>query len=100
MRGRRRTVAAVLADALASRPGAGSAALAAAFADACGPRLAREASFRGVARDGRLLVVVRSAAWATQVAALEREICDAVNARLRRPAAPGLDVRIAPEAQR
>jgi hypothetical protein len=100
MRGRRRTVAAVLAEALAARPGAGAAALAAAFADACGPRLAREASLRGVARDGRLLVLVRSPAWGQQIAALEREICAALNARLGRTAARGLDVRVAPEARR
>ena len=47
MRGRRRTIAAALADVLARTPHAGKAALAAAFADACGPRIAREASFRG-----------------------------------------------------
>jgi hypothetical protein len=100
MRGRRRTVAAVLADALARRPAAEGAALAAAFADACGPRLAREASLRGRMRDGRLLILVRSAAWASQIAALEREICARVNARLGREVAGGLDVRLAPEAER
>ena len=100
MRGRRRTVASVLAEVLARRPGAGGAALAAAFADACGPRLAREASLRGRMRDGRLLVLVRSQPWAAQVSALEREICDAVNARLGAGTAGGLDVRLAPEAER
>jgi hypothetical protein len=96
MRGRRRTVGAALAEALAHRSGASGAALAAAFAEACGPRLAREVSCRGRARDGRLLVVARSEAWAREVARLETEICDRVNHRLGRPAAaPGLDVRLA-----
>ena len=96
MRGRRRTVAAALAEALARRSGASGAALAAAFAEACGPRLSREVSCRGRSRDGRLLVIARSAAWAHEVARLEREICDRVNLRLGRPAAAGLDVRVAP----
>ena len=100
MRGRRRTVAAALADALARRPEAAPAALAAAFAEACGPRVAREASLRGTMRDGRLLVLVRSAEWAAQVQALERAICERVNARLGRPAAAGLDVRVAPGLER
>jgi hypothetical protein len=95
MRGRRRTVAATLAEALARRPGADAAALAAAFAEACGPRLAREVSCRGPLRDGRVLVLARSEAWAREVARLEREICDRVNQRLGRPAAAGLDVRVA-----
>jgi hypothetical protein len=100
MRGRRRTVAAVLAEALAQRPGAAGPALAAAFAEACGARLAQEASLRGTTRQGRLLVVVRSAAWGAQLAALEGEICARVNARLGREVASGLDLRVAPEAGR
>lgn len=95
MRGRRRTLASVLAETLAPRREAQPAALAAAFAEACGPRLAREASFRGVMRDGRLLVLVRTAAWATQVEALGPDLCARVNARLGRPVAAGLDVRVA-----
>ena len=94
MRGRRRTVASVLAETLASRAAARPAALAAAVAEACGPRLAQETSFRGVTRDNRLLLVVQSEAWAEQVRALEPEICLAVNARLRQTVAAGLDVRI------
>lgn len=94
MRGRRCTVAAALAEALASRPEAQSTALAAAFAEACGPRLAREASMRGLMRDGRLLVLVRSPEWAAQLAELERLLCDRVNARLRRTVALGLDLRV------
>ncbi len=54
MRGRRRTIAATLAVVLARTPQARKAALAAAFADACGPRIAREASFRGDLADVRL----------------------------------------------
>lgn len=95
MRGRRRTLASVLAESLASRREAQPAALAAAFAEACGPRLAREASFRGVTRDGRLLIVVRAAPWAAQVEALAPELCARVNARLGRAAAAGLEVRVA-----
>lgn len=94
MRGRRRTVASVLADALSSRRGAGAAAVAAALADACGPRLAREVSCRGLLRDGRLLVLVADEGWAQQLRALEQEICGKVNARLGRPAALGLEVRV------
>jgi len=94
MRGQRRTIAAALAEALARRPGADGAALAAAFAEACGTRLAREVSCRGSLRDGRLLVLARSEAWAREVSRLEREICERVNRRLGRPAAAGLDVRV------
>ena len=100
MRGRRRTVASALAEALGRRADAAPAALAAAFAEACGPRLAREASMRGAMRDGRLLVLVRSDEWAAQVVALEREICARVNARLGRDAAAGLHVRVAPDLGR
>ncbi len=94
MRGQRRTVAAVLAKALAGKPAAASAALAAAFAEACGPRLAREVSCRGLMRDGRLLVLVADETWAEQVRALEGELIAKVAARLGRPAMPGLDVRV------
>jgi hypothetical protein len=97
VRGRRRTVASVLADALAGRPGAEAAALAAAFAEACGPRLAREVSMRGVLRDGRLLVLVRSEEWAAQLVAAESMLCERVNVRLGRTVAHGLEVRVAPD---
>jgi hypothetical protein len=97
MRGRRRTVASALAEALASRRGADRAALAAAFAEALGPRLAREASMRGLLRDGRILVLVRTEAWAGQIAALEADICARVNARLGRAVAAGLEVRVGTE---
>jgi hypothetical protein len=97
MRGRRQTIASVLAQALASRAGAQGTALSAAFAEACGPRLAREVSLRGPLKDGRLLVLARTAEWAAQVEALAPELCARVNARLGRTIAPGLEVRVAPE---
>ncbi len=97
MRGRRRTLASVLADVLGSRPDAERTALAAVFAEACGPRLAREAAFRGVTRDGRLLVVARTAAWAHQVEALAPVLCERVNARFGRTVAQGLAVHVAQE---
>ena len=68
--------------------------MAAAFADACGPRLAREASFRGPLPDGRLLVVVRSAAWAEQLEALGAQVCAQIEARLGPGSAPGLSIRV------
>lgn len=94
MRGQRRTIAAALAEALARTPGARTAALAAAFAEACGPRIAREASFRGPLSDGKLLILVRTEAWAEQLAALEGEICARVEARIGRGSAPGLHIRV------
>jgi hypothetical protein len=97
MRGRGRTVASALADALAARPEAQASALTLAFAEACGPRLSREASARGLLKDGRLLVLARTAEWAAQIAVLERPLCDRVNARLGRAAVTGLEVRVAPE---
>jgi len=100
MRGQRRSVASVLAEVLAARPGAGEAAIAAAFAEACGPRLAREVSFRGVTREGRLLVLVTDAAWGDQVRTLEAALLERVAARLGRRVASGLDVRVGPVGAR
>jgi Dna[CI] antecedent, DciA len=97
MRGRRRTVAAALAETLARHPGAEAAALAAAFAEACGPRLARELSARGIRRDGRLLVLARSAEWAAQVEVHAALLRERVNARLGREAISGIEVRVGPE---
>jgi hypothetical protein len=94
-RGRRRTLATTLSDALQGVPGAEAMALRSAFAEACGPRLAREASVRGVTRDRRLLVVVRTQDWAAQVTALAPVLCERVNARLGRVVAHGLDVHVA-----
>jgi hypothetical protein len=97
MRGRRRTLASTLADALRGVRGSEPVALQSAFAEACGPRLAREASMRGVTREGRLLVVVRTQAWATQVTALAPVLCERVNARMGKVIAHGLDVHLAAE---
>lgn len=97
MRGRRRTLASTLSDALAGNRAAQAVALPAAFAEACGPQLAREASVRGVTRDGHLLVVVRTEAWAVQVRALAPVLCERVNARLGRAVAAALDVHVAAE---
>jgi hypothetical protein len=97
MRGRRRSLASTLADALRGVAGAEPVALRAAFAEACGPRLAQEASMRGVTREGRLLVVVRTRAWAAQVTALAPVLCERVNARMGRAVAHGLDVHLAAE---
>jgi len=87
----------VLAQALAPRKEAEGAALSAAFAEACGPRLAREASLRGPLKDGRLLVLVRTQAWASQVEALAPVLCERLNARLGRTVAVGLEVRVHPD---
>jgi predicted nucleic acid-binding Zn ribbon protein len=97
LRGRRRSLASTLADALAKNRAAQPVALPAAFAEACGPALAREVSVRGVTREGHLLVVVRSEAWAAQVRALSSVLCERVNARLGRAVASGLDVHLAAE---
>ncbi|HET6411478.1 MAG TPA: DciA family protein [Anaeromyxobacter sp.] len=96
MRGRRRTIASVLAEALSKDPRARSAALAAAFAEAMGPRLAKEASFRGLLGDGKLLVFVRTESWAEQLATLAPDICARLEARLGPGAAPGLQIRVGP----
>lgn len=96
MRGKRKSVASALAEVLGRHRETGEAAIAAAFVEACGPRLARSASFRGVMRDGRLLVLVAEPEWAAQVEQLAGEICARVNARLGRTAARGLDIRIGP----
>jgi hypothetical protein len=93
-RGRRKSVASALAEVLGRHRETGEAAIAAAFVEACGQRLSRSASFRGVMRDGRLLVLVSDRAWADQLEALAGELCARINARLGRTAARGLDIRI------
>jgi hypothetical protein len=93
-RGRRKSVATALAEVLGKHRETGDAAIAAAFAEACGPQLIRVASFRGVMRDGRLLVLATGPEWAAQLSALGDEICGRINARLGRTAARGLDVRV------
>jgi hypothetical protein len=96
MRGRGRPIATVLGDALRGRSEARPAAIAAAFAEACGWPLSREVALRAATRDGRLIVVVRTRGWADQVEALAPMIVERVNARLGRSAAAGLDVRVGP----
>jgi len=93
-RGRRRTVASVLAESLSGRPGAHRLAAAAAFAEACGWPLGREATVRGLGPDGHLWVVASSPEWALELERLAGEICERVNARLGRRAVTGLDVRV------
>lgn len=96
MRGRGRPIATVLIDALAGRADARLAATAAAFAEACGWPLAREVSLRAITRDGRLVAVASTRAWADQVAALEATIRARMNARLGGAVATGLDIRVGP----
>jgi hypothetical protein len=96
VRGRGRPISSALSDALAARPEATPAALAAAFAEACGWPLCREASLRGATRDGRLLVVASTRGWADQVELLAGTLRARVNARLGRAAVAGLDVRVGP----
>jgi hypothetical protein len=100
MRGRRRTVASALAEVLAARPGSGDAALAVALKEAAGPRLAREFSVRGVTQEGRCLVVVASAEWATQLRAVEGELCRKAGERLGRSLAAGLEIFVEGRARR
>ena len=97
MRGRRRSLASALADALAGHPAARPVVVPAAFAEACGPRLARELSVRGVTREGHLLVVATSQGWAAQARELAPALCERLNARLGRTVATGLDVHVAAE---
>jgi hypothetical protein len=94
MRGRRKSVASALAEVLGRHRETGDAAVAAAFAEACGSQLMRTVSFRGVMRDGRLLVLVTEPEWVAHLEALSGEICARVNTRLGRVAARGLDVRV------
>lgn len=82
MRGRRRSISSLIAESLAARPAARLAALKAAFAEACGQPLARQAAVRGLSGDGRVLVAARSAAWAREVERLAGPICERLAARL------------------
>ena len=86
----------MLADTLALRGEAQPAALAAAFSEACGFPLSRECAVRGLTRDGRLLVVARTAAWAGQLEAHAETVRDRVNARLGRAAVRALETRVGP----
>jgi hypothetical protein len=96
LRGRRRTISSVLAETLAHRSEARVPATVAAFAEACGWPLRREASMRGLTASGRLIVVARTPEWASQIGALSEAICARINTRLGRPVATGVDVRVGP----
>lgn len=93
MRGGRRSISTLVAQFLAARPAARLGALQAAFAEACGQPLARQAAARGLTGDGRVLVAARSAAWACEVERLAGPICERLAARLG-TAPAGLTVRV------
>jgi hypothetical protein len=96
MRGRGRTIATVLADALGPRREARRTVVAAAFLEACGWPLAREVAVRGLTQDGCLIAVASTRAWADQVEALGPTLRARVNARMGREVATSLDVRVGP----
>jgi hypothetical protein len=96
VRGRGRSIATVLTDALARRSDARLAAVAAAFSEACGWPLAREVSLRAISADGCLIAVASTRGWADQVEALGNAIRAKVNARLGREVATRIDVRVGP----
>src|SRR5512141_265754 len=96
MRGRGRPIATVLADALVGRQGARLAAVAAAFAEACGWPLAREVSVRALGRDGALIAVASSRGWADQIEALAPRIGARVNGRLGAGVVTRIEVRVGP----
>jgi len=93
-RGRRRTLGGVVAESLARRPEARRPAAAAAFAEACGWPLSREATVRGLGPDGHLWVVASSPEWERQIQSLAAEIISRVNDRLGRPVVKALDIRV------
>jgi len=93
-RGKRRTLASVVAESLARRSEARRPAAAAAFAEACGWPLSRELTVRGLGPDGHLWVVASSAEWARQAEQLSAAIMARMNDRLGRPVITALDVRV------
>jgi hypothetical protein len=93
-RGRRRTLASVVAESLARRSEARRPAAAAAFAEACGWPLSRELTVRGLGPDGHLGVVASSPEWARQVEEISSAIVARMNDRLGRPVVTALDVRV------
>jgi len=93
-RGRRRTLASVLAESLSTRPEAGRAAAAAAFAEACGWPLSREATVRGLGPDGHLWVVATTPEWAHELESHSAAIVERINVRLGRTTVVALDVRV------
>jgi len=84
----------VLAESLAREPGAGRPAAAAAFAEACGWPLSREATVRGLGPDGHLWVVASTEQWAREIENHAPAIVERINARLGRTAVTALDVRV------
>ncbi len=95
MRGRRRHISSVLAEVLSTRPDARLAAVAAAFAEACGSALSRQASLKAIGPEGRLVVAVRSAAWAGELSRLAPTLCARINARMGSEVARGIETRVA-----
>jgi predicted NAD/FAD-dependent oxidoreductase len=93
-RGRRRTLASVVAESLSRRSEARRPAAAAAFAEACGWPLSRELTVRGLGPDGHLWVVASSTEWARQAEGISAAIVARVNERLGRPVVVALDVRV------
>lgn len=96
LRGRGRPISSVLADVLSSRPESGAAAAAAAFAETLGWPLCREVQLRALTRQGVIIAVARSEAWAEQLRALAPSIIEGVNRRLRHRFAVALEVRVGP----
>lgn len=96
LRGRGRHVSTVLGDALAGRPEARGTAAAAAFAEAVGWPLAREASLRKLGRDGLAVAVARTEAWAEHLRAAAPLVIARMNERLGPGAVRDLDVRVGP----
>ena len=93
-RGRRRTLASVVAESLSRRSEARRPAAAAAFAEACGWPLSRELTVRGLGPDGHLWVVASTPEWARQIEAVSATIVARMNERLGRPLVAALDVRV------
>lgn len=86
----------MLTDALRARPEARLAHAAAAFAEALGWPLMREARLRALTRDGRAIAVVRDERWAEQLRTLAPAVLEKLNARLGPGTATLLDVRVGP----
>jgi predicted NAD/FAD-dependent oxidoreductase len=93
-RGRRRTLASVVAESLSGRAGASRPAAAAAVAEACGWPLSRELTVRGLGPDGHLWVVASSPEWARQAEEISAAIVLRMNGRLGHAAVKALDVRV------
>jgi len=95
-RGRGRHLSTVLGDALAGRAEARGPAAAAAFAEAVGWPLAREASLRSLGRDGLAIAMVRTDAWAEHLRQAGPVVVARMNERLGAGAVRALEVRVGP----